>query len=1677
MKDTDPARDQRAGKGPLMPIIRHLARIVALAVSLIAAVPAPAADGVQLTNTATMRLTEGGLRRTIVSNTVTVNTERTKLPTRLSFRLVPVGYELQGMTCTTAPTVQFTPAPITADVLARAPALESLDIDIPLILVLENPGGNRDPNAREVSTIRYTSGTISGAVKLLETAPDSGVFAGGSPGGGQPELAACDPTRERDVMLRLDFSEDDYSLASTSSVLVDPAGYVFDSMTGALVDGAEVSLLDEFEQPAEVFGDDGTSRYPAVVVSGASATDSSGRSYDFSQGNYRFPLVAKGKYHIRIKPPRGYSGPSTQPVESLAKLRDPAGRPFILNEASFGRIFTVETEEPFYADIPIDRQGDTRLLLTKTASVREASPGDFIQYRVTVANRGEDAANAVRVTDLLPTGLRYERGSTRGADEAELSSDGRSMVFNLPSIAAGQAAELRYVVSVAPGAPKGEALNRVLASGSDGSTGNEAAASVRIKALLFTDGFTVIGRVTEGACGDPASGRKGVAGIRLMLEDGTYVSTDRDGLYHIEGVRPGRHVVQLDTASIPATHEAVACDADTRAAGSAISRFVESDGGLLKRVDFQLRPTGRKAEATSTLPIQVATDAAAAGNREWAGLAPGIAMLFPEADHNPRAPALRVVIQHYPGQRVALSLNGKPVDALAFDTTDSSAPDIAISRWTGLPLSEGDNALEARVLAANGTLVQTLTRTVHSASIPVAATYVPEKSRLAADGLTRPLIAVRLTDRAGRPVRDGTVVPFRVDQPYTAAVEADLQQARQLSGRDRTEATARVTGDEGLAFIALEPTTQSGSVHAVVTLTDRDSTTTSEIRAWLAPAQKDWMVVGFGAGTIGYDTLKKRSSALPRSERNTLVTDGQLAFYAKGRIKGSWLMTIAYDSDRKFDPDRGLLGTIDPDRYYTVYGDGSRQGYDAATRRKLYLRLERREFYALFGDFETGLTQTRLGRYSRTLNGVKAEYQGRSVSFTGFAAHSEERYARDELPGSGLTGPYRLSGRDIVPNSDKLRIEVRDRLRPEQVLSSRQLARHIDYDIDTGAGTIRFREPVLSRDAALNPVLIVVDYETYGVGKKLVAGGRAAASLAKGRVELGASAIHDESLGDGKGTILAADITAKASRTTEIRAEVATGGRYGVKEGQAWLAEVEHHGKALDMLAYARQQDRGFGLGQQNLVEAGTRKLGADGSWRMTDTVTLTGSLWHEDQLDGPGRRTAGDARIEHRRATGSIFVGGQFARDRGLDGANRDSTLLTLGGTQVLFGGNLSLSGQTQLALGGKDDSVDFPVRHQINAALRVKDGIRLLGGYEIAKGGDYTTRTARAGFDIAPWAGANLTSTLNQQAVGENGQRTFAQYGLSQSLPLGKNWTIDATLDASSTIKGKIPAGGAVGAFRPIGSGSGFLGQANADEDFTAVTLGASYRAARWSGTGRVEYRDGDKDKRWNFTGSVLRSLGEGQTVAAGVTWSQVRQTGGELASSFAADLALALRPLDSRWSVLERLELRRERADAGFDDSNVLGVPAYGGGFQATLRVINNLAVNYRTGAEGDGHGFEATVYYGSKWVRGSFGADDYTGYVDVIGFDLRKDIGPRFDVGVQGSMQHAWKRDVKSFSFGPSVGFSPGGNVWISAGYNVAGYRDRDFEDDRYSRAGPYLTMRLKFDQLSLGRAGRALAGRT
>ena len=108
-----------------------------------------------------------------------------------------------------------------------------------------------------------------------------------------------------------------------------------------------------------------------------------------------------------------------------------------------------------------------------------------------------------------------------------------------------------------------------------------------------------------------------------------------------------------------------------------------------------------------------------------------------------------------------------------------------------------------------------------------------------------------------------------------------------------------------------------------------------------------------------------------------------------------------------------------------------------------------------------------------------------------------------------------------------------------------------------------------------------------------------------------------------------------------------------------------------------------------------------------------------------------------------------------------------------------------------------------------------------------------------------------------------------------------------------------------------------------------------------------------------------------------------------------------------------------------------------------------------------------------MRGSFDADDYTGLTDAIGVDVRRDLGRRVDIGVQASVQHGWTSRTIAFSAGPTLGLSPARDMWITAGYNIAGYRDRDFTQDRYTRKGAFVTLRMKFDPDTLAGAGRML----
>ncbi len=231
------------------------------------------------------------------------------------------------------------------------------------------------------------------------------------------------------------------------------------------------------------------------------------------------------------------------------------------------------------------------------------------------------------------------------------------------------------------------------------------------------------------------------------------------------------------------------------------------------------------------------------------------------------------------------------------------------------------------------------------------------------------------------------------------------------------------------------------------------------MKARVAPSARDWILVGFGEGTLGYNDVSGNMEALRATDIDKDVSiDGRSAFYAKGRVRGEWLLTLAYNSDgggggtRDDENGQHSLGQqIDPNKYYTLYGDGAEQRYDAETQSKLYVRLERPDFYALFGDFDTGFDSAELTQYTRRLNGARGEYYGERLRLEGFAAQTDQGFIRDEVRGDGTSGEYRLSGGGIVVNSETLHIEVHDRFKSEVVLAQQTLTRYLDYTIDYDA--------------------------------------------------------------------------------------------------------------------------------------------------------------------------------------------------------------------------------------------------------------------------------------------------------------------------------------------------------------------------------------------------------------------------------------------------------------------------------------------------------------------------------------------------------------------------------------------------------------------------------------------------
>ena len=1506
---------------------------------------------------------------------------------------------------------------------------------------------NLDANVAETISIEITNGSGDREiVQAFETDLSSAEFVAAiQTQNGPNNVGNCVLDVSRGNTLTATYADESNGGDTVSSVtLIDPFGVAFDSQTGEPLDGITISLFSEDTGAlAEVFSPNGIDRWPSTVVTGEDVTDSSGTIFTITPGEYRFPRVAAGDYSFVITTPAGFTFPSTRPFNELQNL---PGAPYVLSDASLGAVFAVPPGPNVQVDIPFDPiQGE--VVVEKSASASVASIGDFLQYQIQVQNNEFDLLADLVIEDTLPEGFRLQPESLRVNDQEvapeDLEVSAGSFEVGIGDLQNGQSANISYVVEITSGAPEGEAINRAT-SISQLATSNVAESSILVTNELFGQTSFMIGRVYEGSCNsDDSTDVTGIAGARIYFEDGLSITTDSNGRWHLDGIEPGVHVLRLDESSLGDNYEIVACDVNSRNFQSPNNSFVDLAPGALWRHDFVVRKTSEAISGDSALERFILerefndVDTMPAYDQSWLG-SDSFEVLWPEAGYTPRLRSISAAVKHSNSETVELILNGEVVSPLNRRESVSSAIfPRRISTWRGIDIQDGLNELVIRRLNAQDEEVSRETREIYYAGAPYRAELAPEYSHLKADGRTPILVAVQLTDSQGYPVRAATSGEFRVSEPFEGWLPENQRLESNLIGVADNR-PLYVVREDGIAYFPIEATTQTGRIALEVPLSDNRS---EIIEAWVSADTRDWIMVGLAEGTYGRTEIENNLQPLSDDDEE-FYDEGRIAFFGKGRIPGDFLVTIAYDSAKETSDNPGeLFNDLDPDEFYTVYGDESQRINEAESSEKLYLKIERSQFYALFGDFQTNLNITELSNYSRSLVGFKSEFKNEYFETNLFATETALSNIREEIPGNGTAGRYFLSRGEIVDFSENIVIQVRDRFQTGQILSETPLTRNRDYDIDYDLGTVLFNNPILTRDPLQNPIFIVINYETQDDREAaLVAGGRIEVSTADDRIELGLSHINEQNRG-AEAELTGLDLTYQATQDFEIQAEVAVSDNVAVGSADAWSVSGDFENGIITTRAFARQIDGGFGVGQQNTSDIGTRTYGVSSDLELGSNYSIRVTADNQQLLDTDSENT--QASIEARRIgeKTAIQLGYRWAEEDNPTTGTTDSQLVSLGASYQLSS-DIRLDASSEFSLDNQDDSTIFPTRNRVGAEWQINSSSSIFVNQERTSGGT-DTRANQIGLRTSMWNGSEINIGVDQSEASGVDQIS-AVAGVTQRAQLTDNLSVDFSFDSGRDLSDTNPTTG-INADTPPTSGTG-------GNDFNTGSIGWDWRKDNWSWNNQIEYRNADSGDSTSVRTGLLRRLESGKSFLGSIEWFAADSD-----TTDNEDVTFSLSYADrssQNYALLNRLDL-------AYSEDTISG---------QTIReekIISNNNLNLTKWENS-----HLSLIYSAKYVLTTIDDTEFSGYTDLIGAQYRHDLSERWDIGLQASTLRSQNSDTNRYSYGASIGYSPIRDTWLEVGYNFDGFSDDDFDASEWTEEGVYFSIRYKFDETSLARIAAA-----
>jgi uncharacterized repeat protein (TIGR01451 family) len=250
--------------------------------------------------------------------------------------------------------------------------------------------------------------------------------------------------------------------------------------------------------------------------------------------------------------------------------------------------------------IPLDRETESSLFIRKEADRKQVEIGDSLLYRITV-RATPYAFNPATIIDALPLGFKLIPGTAKrmnsvGEMEVIQARDmeggvGPILSFKNLYLKHGKDYVIEYRVRANVGSDRGTGTNSAYAmmgSALKRRVSQVSKVKVEVSAGVFTKEGCVIGKVYVDCNGNNQQEElePGVAGVVLVMQDGTSITTDMNGQYSLCGLKPMTSVLKVDERSLPEGGELGLVD--SRNMGNPNSRFVDVKDGELHRADFRI---------------------------------------------------------------------------------------------------------------------------------------------------------------------------------------------------------------------------------------------------------------------------------------------------------------------------------------------------------------------------------------------------------------------------------------------------------------------------------------------------------------------------------------------------------------------------------------------------------------------------------------------------------------------------------------------------------------------------------------------------------------------------------------------------------------------------------------------------------------------------------------------------------------------------------------------------------------------------------------------------------------------------------------------------------------------------------------------------------------------------------